>query len=92
MTTSEHTRPLIVLLAGRWTMPVLAELADGGRRYQDLDHALEGVSHKVLTATLRRLTNLGQSLEEPLTALERWSDINWPQVEAARRRWSRRDK
>jgi DNA-binding HxlR family transcriptional regulator len=42
------------LLSGRWTLAVLAELARGGRRYQDLDEALEGVSHKVLTDTLRR--------------------------------------
>jgi DNA-binding HxlR family transcriptional regulator len=33
---------------------VLVELAEGGRRYQDLDGALDGVSHKVLTDTLRR--------------------------------------
>jgi DNA-binding HxlR family transcriptional regulator len=44
----------IEMLAGRWTLGVLAELADGGRRYQDIDEALEGVSHKVLTDTLRR--------------------------------------
>jgi DNA-binding HxlR family transcriptional regulator len=35
-------------------MAVLALLAQGGRRYQDLDDALDGVSHKVLTDTLRR--------------------------------------
>lgn len=33
---------------------MLAELDGGGRRYQDLDDALDGVSHKVLTDTLRR--------------------------------------
>jgi DNA-binding HxlR family transcriptional regulator len=38
----------IELLAGRWTLAVLAQLADGGRGYQDLDDALVGVSHKVL--------------------------------------------
>jgi DNA-binding HxlR family transcriptional regulator len=41
-------------LAGRWTIAVLTELANGGRRYQDLLDALDGVSHKVLTDTLRR--------------------------------------
>jgi DNA-binding HxlR family transcriptional regulator len=86
---------------------------DGGLRYQDLDDALDGVSHKVLTDTLRRaerdglivrhldpgrvetatlyrLTDLGRSLDEPLVVLERWAEMNWQQVEAARRRWSRR--
>ncbi|MHB8293776.1 MAG: winged helix-turn-helix transcriptional regulator [Acidimicrobiales bacterium] len=44
----------IELLAGRWTLAVLAELAERGCRYQELDDALDGVSHKVLTDTLRR--------------------------------------
>jgi DNA-binding HxlR family transcriptional regulator len=44
----------IELLAGRWTVAVLAQLAEGGRRYRDLDQALSGVSRKVLTDTLRR--------------------------------------
>ena len=45
---------VISLIDGRWTLAVLAELVDGGRRYQELDDALDGVSHKVLTDTLRR--------------------------------------
>ena len=47
-------RPLItssVWSGGRWTV---AELADHGRRYQDLLDSLEGISHKVLADTLRR--------------------------------------
>jgi DNA-binding HxlR family transcriptional regulator len=42
------------MLGGRWTLAVLGELQEGGMRYQDLDDALDGVSHKVLTDTLRR--------------------------------------
>lgn len=45
---------LLRLLDGRWTLAVLAELADGGHRYQELHSALNGISHKVLTDTLRR--------------------------------------
>lgn len=44
----------VALLSRRWTLPVLAELAAGGCRYQDLHDALEGISYKVLTETLRR--------------------------------------
>jgi DNA-binding HxlR family transcriptional regulator len=113
MSRNEQARLLIELLAGRWTLSVLEQLADGGRRYQDLDEALDGVSHKVLTETLRRaerdglgtrhldpgriqtaslyeLTELGRSLDELFTALERWVDSNWPKVQAGRQRWSRR--
>ncbi|MGC9960580.1 MAG: helix-turn-helix domain-containing protein [Acidimicrobiales bacterium] len=42
------------LIGGRWTLMLLAELAAGGRRYQDLHDGLDGISHKVLTDTLRR--------------------------------------
>ena len=42
------------LIGGRWTLMMLAELAAGGRRYQDLHDGLDGISHKVLTDTLRR--------------------------------------
>jgi DNA-binding HxlR family transcriptional regulator len=45
---------LIELLAGRWTMAVLAILKEEGCRYQDFDEVLNGISHKVLTDTLRR--------------------------------------
>lgn len=44
----------IRLLSGRWTLSVLGELAEGGHRYQELHHAMGGISHKVLTDTLRR--------------------------------------
>ncbi len=44
----------IRMLAGRWTLAVLAELASGGRRYQELHDHLVGIAHKVLTDTLRR--------------------------------------
>jgi DNA-binding HxlR family transcriptional regulator len=45
---------LVRLIMGRWTLKILAELSEGGRRYQDLHGALGGISHKVLTDTLRR--------------------------------------
>lgn len=45
---------VIHLLAGRWTLTVLGELAEGGRRHQDLLAGLGSISHKVLTDTLRR--------------------------------------
>jgi len=44
----------VQMLAGRWTLAVLNQLISGGRRYQDLYDALDGISYKVLTDTLRR--------------------------------------
>jgi len=49
-----RSAPLVQLLAGRWTLALLAELSKGGHRYQDLHDALDGISFKVLTDTLRR--------------------------------------
>jgi DNA-binding HxlR family transcriptional regulator len=106
---------VVALLGGRWTLPLLWELTSGGRRYQDLHDALDGISHKVLTDILRRaesdglvtrdvdpsriettnlylLTDLGRSLDEPLAALGRWAELNWPKVEAARHDWSNRSR
>lgn len=48
------SEPAVRLLAGRWTLALLGQLDAGGRRYQDLHTALDGISHKVLTDTLRR--------------------------------------
>lgn len=42
------------MLGGRWMLGVISELSQGGRRYQDLHDALDGISYKVLTETLRR--------------------------------------
>jgi DNA-binding HxlR family transcriptional regulator len=114
-TTAETWRPanpVVRLLAGRWTLAVLAELLERGRRYQDLHDALDGISYKVLTETLRRaerdglvarhldgerietttlyeLTELGRSLDAPLSAMTKWADVNQQSVEAARQHWDR---
>jgi DNA-binding HxlR family transcriptional regulator len=45
---------LVRLLADRWTLVIMRELQDHGRRYQELFDALEGLSYKVLTETLCR--------------------------------------
>jgi len=50
----EAASRFVHLVAGRWTLTVLAELATGGRRYHDLLDAVKGISPKVLTDTLRR--------------------------------------
>jgi DNA-binding HxlR family transcriptional regulator len=44
----------IHLLGGRWTLAILTGLANGGLRYQGVYEALDGISYKVLTETLRR--------------------------------------
>ena len=63
----QHRRAdlLVHLLAGRWALAVLAELEKSGRRYQDLHDALDGISYKVLTETLRRAERDGLISRRP---------------------------
>jgi DNA-binding HxlR family transcriptional regulator len=48
------TNELIGLIGGRWTLALLAALTEDGRRFRELHGALNGISCKVLTETLRR--------------------------------------
>ncbi|MEU1308074.1 helix-turn-helix domain-containing protein [Streptomyces cinnamoneus] len=52
-------RAVFELLANKWTGLAVTALADGPRRFGELRRKLEGVSPKVLTATLRRLEDNG---------------------------------
>lgn len=47
------------LLTGKWTTLIFRELLGGTRRYSELQHALLGVSPKILAARLRMLTEAG---------------------------------
>ncbi|MFC3998810.1 winged helix-turn-helix transcriptional regulator [Nocardiopsis sediminis] len=46
-------------VAGRWAVPVVYALGDETRRFTHLRAHLDGVSHKVLTQTLRALERDG---------------------------------
>ena len=54
MLLCSHASLLVRLIMGWWTLNVLAELSERGRRYQDFHDALGGIPDKVLTDTLRR--------------------------------------
>jgi DNA-binding HxlR family transcriptional regulator len=46
-------------IAGKWTIFVIGELGNGPRRFSELKRTVEGVSQKMLTATLRDLEKDG---------------------------------
>jgi DNA-binding HxlR family transcriptional regulator len=87
------SEPVVRLLAGRWTLAVLSDLASEGRRYQDLHTALGAISHKVPTDTLRRAERDGlvarivdrnrveTATLYQLTALAGRANRNWDEVE-----------
>jgi DNA-binding HxlR family transcriptional regulator len=47
------TQCFIHLLSARWTLLLLGALSERGRRHNELHDNLDGISHKVLTDTLR---------------------------------------
>lgn len=52
-------RGLLDLIANKWTALLVGALVDGPQRFGTIQRALEGVSPKVLTQTLRRLEDAG---------------------------------
>ena len=52
-------RPILDLLADKWSALIIGALEDGPLRFGELKVRLQGVSPKVLTAALRRLENGG---------------------------------
>lgn len=53
------SRQLLDRIGDKWTVLVIGVLTDGPRRYGDLARAIEGVSQKMLTQTLRHLERDG---------------------------------
>lgn len=64
--TSDHEdcgiRLMLDRLGEQWTVMALAELSAGPRRYRELEHALAGISQRMMTLTLRRLERDGHVL------------------------------
>lgn len=52
------------LLAGRWVLSVLAHVASDPMRHRELLDAIDGISEKVLTDTLRRMERDGLIVRE----------------------------
>jgi DNA-binding HxlR family transcriptional regulator len=53
------SRTIIEILASKWVLLLLPALREGPKRNGDLMRALEGVSQKMLTQTLRDLERYG---------------------------------
>lgn len=52
-------RDVLDLLANKWTALIIGALHSGPQRFGALQRRLEGISPKVLTSSLRRLTDAG---------------------------------
>jgi DNA-binding HxlR family transcriptional regulator len=49
----------LMLIGGRWKIPLLFHLQNGPRRFSELARALKGVTQKVLTQQLREMERDG---------------------------------
>ena len=54
-----QVRDVLQRIGDKWTLLVMALLADGPRRYSELRRAIEGISQRMLTLTLRNLESDG---------------------------------
>ena len=55
----DFVRELIDRIGDKWTLLVIANLRDGALRYTELQHAVPGISQRMLTLTLRQLERDG---------------------------------
>ncbi|WFE34657.1 helix-turn-helix domain-containing protein [Micromonospora sp. WMMD975] len=94
-------------VSDKWTLVLVTLLGRRPYRFNELNRAVEGISQRMLTRTLRtlesdglverevlptsppsveyRLTPLGASLLEPLSALAGWAVDHHAEITAARR-------
>src|SRR5215213_7505214 len=100
---------LLSRIGDKWTVLVVATLADGSKRFNELRREIPSVSQRMLTLTLRNLerdglvsravtpsipprvdytlTELGQSLQQPIRALSEWAVANIETIHAAQTRF-----
>jgi DNA-binding HxlR family transcriptional regulator len=57
--TLEALQNAVSVLAAKWSVVVLARLATGGSRFNELLRQIDGVSRRMLSATLRQLERDG---------------------------------
>jgi DNA-binding HxlR family transcriptional regulator len=52
-------REILSLIGDKWSVMAIVNLAEGARRFSDLKRAIEGISQRMLTLTLRGLERDG---------------------------------
>ncbi|MEV0897619.1 helix-turn-helix domain-containing protein [Actinoplanes sp. NPDC049802] len=52
-------RDVLDRVGDKWSVLVIVELANGPRRFRQLQHAIDGISQRMLTLTVRRLERDG---------------------------------
>jgi len=63
-------RDVLDRVGDKWSVLVVVELANGTRRFSQLQRAIDGISQRMLTLTVRRLERDGLRL--PPKCADRW--------------------
>ena len=101
--------PVLNRVGDKWSMLIVMLLGDGSMRFMELKRAIDGISQRMLTLSLRNLerdglvtrdvtpsipprvdyelTDLGQSLREPVQALGAWAMAHIECIRAAQQRY-----
>jgi DNA-binding HxlR family transcriptional regulator len=102
-------REILDRVGDKWSVLVISLLGERGHRFNELRHAIDGISQRMLTLTLRQLerdglveravhatvpprvdyalTDLGESVLEPIMALTRWAAEHGTDIAEARRKY-----
>jgi DNA-binding HxlR family transcriptional regulator len=101
--------PVLNRVGDKWSMLIVMLLSDGSKRFSELKRAIDGISQRMLTLSLRglerdglvsrtvtptipprvdyELTELGNSLREPVKALGEWAIEHIACIRAAQERF-----
>lgn len=105
--------PVLNRVGDKWSMMIVMLLGDGPKRFMELKRAIDGISQRMLTLSLRNLerdglvsrhvtptipprvdyelTELGESLREPVQGLGAWAMAHIGCIRAAQERYDAAD-
>lgn len=108
-TGCDSVAPVLNRVGDKWSMLIVMILASGPKRFSELKRAIDNISQRMLTLTLRglerdglvsrtvtpsipprvdyELTDLGQSLREPVSALGEWAIAHIDCIRAAQQQY-----
>jgi DNA-binding HxlR family transcriptional regulator len=108
-TDCRNVTPVLNRVGDKWSMLIVMNLSDGPKRFSELKRAINGISQRMLTLTLRglerdglvsrtvtptipprvdyELTEIGDSLREPVKGLGQWAIAHIDCIRAAQQRF-----
>ena len=72
------------LIGGKWTIPLIRDLASGYHRFSELERSLQGISPRTLSLRLRALEEAGVIERNPHYALTAKGEALLPLIEDMR--------